>query len=392
MKPLIMMQWSDVNNLRQQRGYAPPDDVLALYPNEGISAEHAMGILLQNGRVEDAVNLLACAITPRVGVWWAYLCLQSVLRDVEADRARDGLSPAERRQQGVAALAEKLGDSSDIDAMVEEQKKLIDAQVKELEQAARGQKYLNPAERIKLKMAWIRREFEALRSSLPPGRLGDDGAPPLMDSLIDQINSKSREDAGQIVQGMSPPEVPGDLPSSERIFEAIEQKTAAIAPAVGKEIDKYFPPKLKGLPKPPTPERRRGAVAAALRWLLAPSDANGQLACEAAMAAKEGPESMLAYAAFWSSAHLQTETGTAPANPALPPMGISKCLLQLAQMEGGEKDYDARYELFLSYGLNCADGTCTWNERGEEVYLTTTPPRTHDPSSQLRTRSGFGRP
>lgn len=83
-----------------------------------------------------------------------------------------------------------------------------------------------------------------------------------------------------------------------------------------------------------------------------PSDENGQRACQAAIAAKKGPESMLAYTAFWSSTNMKTETGMAPANSALPPKGIASALLQLAMAEGGDMDYDERYRRSSPWTLN----------------------------------------
>ena len=133
-------------------------------------------------------------------------------------------------------------------------------------------------------------------------------------------------------------------------------------------------------------------MQAALRWLLVPSDENGQLACQAAIAAQSGPESMLAYAAFWSSTNLKTETGIAPTNPALPPLGISKTLLQLALLEGGDMDYDERYRKFLELGIECADGTCTWDEHGNPVRSKAPSANTSAADDRIfRTRSGFGR-
>lgn len=58
---------------------------------------------------------------------------------------------------------------------------------------------------------------------------------------------------------------------------------------------------------------------------------------------------------------MKTETGMAPATPALPPKGIASTLLQLALLEGGDMDYDARYREFLRLGIECADGTSTWD-------------------------------
>ena len=71
-------------------------------------------------------------------------------------------------------------------------------------------------------------------------------------------------------------------------------------------------------------------------------------------------------------------------------MGLSKTLLQLALLEGGDMDYDTRYAKFLELGIQCADGTCTWDEHGEPVRSDAEETRRSD-DRDLRARSGFGR-
>lgn len=393
-RPLVMVQREDVRTLRTLRGYKPEDEIMALFPIEQISGELALPILLHHGKVEDAVNLLACAIVPRVGIWWCWRCLQLVFKDIAEDEAKDGLTPPERREKEIKELAERLSDTSDIDAMVEDQKKLIDDKVRELEEEARRQGYLNPVERVQLKLQMINREFDELKGSLPPGSLGEEDEPGLMSELVNQLKKSAANDFEQMMRRMEPEgkaeEMPS-VPSSQRIFDAIRQKTEAVKPAIDREMAKYFPLKLRGLPPKASQAKKDAAAAAALRWLLAPTDDNGRLACEAAIEAQSGPESMLAYAAFWSSTNLKTETGLAPTNPALPPMGISKTLLQLALMEGGEMDYDARYEEFLRIGIECADGTSTWDEHGNEVRTEEKPASSVPRDDVFGRRSGFGR-
>lgn len=361
-RPLVMLWKESLEALCKTRGYEPTEEVEAFFPTRAITPELALVILLTHNRVEDAVNLLASAIMPRVGVWWAYRCMEMVQQDIEQDFAKDGLTPKERRAKANKELVAKLTDLSDIDAMIAEQKEAETRIVKELEEKARKREYLNPLERVQLKMQWAKRMEEQLRRKLPAGA----AEAPLSPAEQDMVN-RMKGSATSFLQHMEdlknpppPPELPVNVPPSARIFDAIRAKTAAIRPAVEKEMAKVFPLKLHGLPKPPSKEKQAAAKDAALRWLLVPSDENGQRACNAAIAAKQGPESMLAYAAFWSSTNLKTETGMAPTNPALPPMGISKTLLQLALLEGGDMDYDERYRQFLKLGIECADGSSTW--------------------------------
>lgn len=395
-RPLVMLRREKLESLYKTYGYAPDDEVRELYPMEEIGADLGLSILLMQGRTEDAVNLLASAITPRVGVWWAYLSLQMVFEDVRKDFEKDGLTPKERRKKEVEAKVKELTDTSDIEKMIEEHKKATDELVKKIEADAQGKVTLPPLERAKLKLQWIKREYAQYMKQESPDWKPETPSQPLPeDSWMRQKQIAIEQEWKEKIEALKAENdetLPPGVPDARKIFDAIKQKTAAIKPAIDKEMSKHFPLKLKGLPKPVSPARKTAAVEAALRWLLVPSDSNGKLACEAAVAAQAGPESMLAFTAFWASTNLVTETGVAPTNLALPPMGISKTLLQLALMEGGEMDYDARYAEFLRLGIECADGTCTWDEHGK--------PLRHDPGAApeaaqddriFRTRYGFGR-
>lgn len=391
-KPFVFLQREDIRTAMAVRGYSPGDDVQALFPSEMISTELAFQILLMQNRLEDAVNLLSCSIVPRIGVWWAYLCHQLVTEDIAQDFAKDGLTPAQRRQKQAEELAAKLCDTSDLDAMVEEHRERISKQIENLQQKAREQQYLNPFERARMKIQAIQSAFDEMKASFPPGTLGEENGPGIMADEIAQMQANIEMDFKQLIKETLPDDSPIQDPYADRIFETLRAKTADVPKAIEEEMNKHFPLKMRGLPPKPSPEKKSAAVQAALRWLLVPSDENGQLACQAAIAAQSGPESMLAYAAFWSSTNLKTETGIAPTNPALPPLGISKTLLQLALLEGGDMDYDERYRKFLELGIECADGTCTWDEHGNPVRSKVPSANTSAADDRIfRTRSGFGR-
>lgn len=389
-KPFIMLHQEELASTMNLRGYAPADEIRNLFPSENISTELALQILLMHNHIEEAVNLLSYAIIPRVGVWWAYLCLRMVCNDIDQEFRKDGLTPAQRREKAAQQMAAALSDTSDISALVDEQKQRIEEAAQRLEQEASRQNYLDPAKRIELKLAWVSKAFAQLEASLPPGSLGSADGPTIMAEVVKGMQESAGRDFEQIVQHFSPAEPSLDTPSSDLIFEAARAKTRAVPAAVEAEMKKHFPLPFRGMPASPSPAVKTSAVDAALRWLLVPTDENGQLACQAAIAAQSGPESMLAYAAFWSSTNLKTETGIAPTNPTLPPTGISKTLLQLALLDGSSMDYDTRYAKFLELGIRCADGTCTWDEYGNPVRSDEEETLHHD-DRDLRVRSGFGR-
>ena len=393
-KPCIFLHQESLADTMMLRGYAPEDEVQELFPTDQIGNELALQILLMHGKTEAAVNLLSACLIPRVGVWWAYLCLQLVQDDIQQDLAKDGCTPTERRQKSVDALAAKLTDTSGIEQDISERMKSIEQLRSELEEKVKNRDYLTPDQRLEVKLNYIRQFMEQMRDSLPQDVLGDPNAPLPMEDVVKQFKEMALRELDQYHESLTPkPEAEHPL-SFGPVYRALEEKTQAIKPALDEEMGKHFPLKLKGLPPLPSASKKAAAVQAALRWLLVPSDENGQLACQAAIAAKSGPESMLAYAAFWSSTNLKTETGIAPTNPALPPIGVSKTLLQLALQEGGEMDYDERYRRFLELGIECADGTCTWDEHGQPVRTDPTAPASNAApadDSVFHARSGFGR-
>ncbi len=391
-RPLVFLRKASVEELCRSQKYELSDELEELLPLPQVSAEMFLAILIRSGKIPEAVELLAQLMLPRVALWWALRCYRAVKEDIRNDFEKDGLTPDERQEKRVQDMVAELSDTSDIEALIEEHHKVMEEQRREAEEQARALKPLNPAQVISLKLDGFRQAMEAIGLPLSPGRSLTAAEQEAQDraeqSIVQAVELKLKP-----LMPPEPPPLPPELErvSGQRIFDKIREKAGAIKPALDKEMARHFPLKLKGLPPKPPQKKREAAVAAAERWLLAPTDANGQLACEAGVAAKGGPEGMLAYTAFWSSTNMATETGMAPANPVLPPLGVSKTLLQLALLEGGELDYDARYELFLKLGLACADGSSTWDEHGREV-------REQDPQEadtreqdMLRRRSGFGR-
>ncbi len=390
-KPLVFLKKTSVEELRRTQNYQIPEELEPLLPIPQVSGEMFLLILVHSGKIPEAVELLCHLITPRVGLWWALRCYHSVMDDIRRDFEKDGLSPAERRKKRADDMVATLTDATDIQAMVTENEKLMDDELKKSEKLIDDMHPMSPAEVIAKKIAAFKQTIVELGLTAPPAPL----TPPQLeaqkkiDLWIEEQMSAKMAPYLEAPPAQLPPAM--ERVSGDRIFAAIEEKTATIAPAVKKDMGKYFPLNIKGLPPLPSQKKKTDAIAAAQRWLLAPTDVNGKLASEAAIAAQSGPEAMLAFTAFWCASNMVTDTGKIPANPALAPLGISKTLYLLAMLEGGEKDYDARYREFLEIGIDCADSTSTWDVFGNEVRnddrITTTPVK----DSVLTRRSGFGR-
>lgn len=358
-RALVMLRHLTVREMRERLAMEVDPALVNLVEGTALTDELALFLLLQRNRIEEAVNFLAYAINPREGLWWAYRCLCMVRRDIEEDFAKRGLTPRQRQQKALESKMKELQDTSEIDALVATNKKAIADAKKSLEEEVSRIGYQNPMQRIQTKWKLIQHELALLKAGLSAEDWGDPEGPCIMEDMVRRMQENALRDLRDYADSLTPPADPADSPSA-RVYEAIRAKTAAVGPAVEKEMARFFPLKINGLPLKATAEQRQRATDAALRWLLVPNDENGELACQAAIAAKNGPESMLAYTAFWSSTNMKSPTGSVPAMEPLPPMGIWSTLLLLAQEEGGEMDYDERYHRFLTLGIECADGTSTW--------------------------------
>ncbi len=394
-KPLVFLKKNTVAELILTQNYQLTDDIADYLPTPQTTGETFLRILYHSGKTEAAVELMCHLLLPRVSIWWALRCYHIVKKDIRLDFEKDGLTPEQRRKKKVNDLVEQFSDTSEIDQMVEDHKKVMGEYAKNVEKQLKEKGPLSPIEVVARKMDEFQSAMEAIGIEFPaPDAPLSPQAQVFKARAKEALMKEIEKKMAPFIPPSTPPVIPPELErvSGDRIFEKIKEKTDAINPAIDKEMAKYFPLKLRGLPQKASQAKKDAALMAAQRWLLAPTDDNGNLACQAGVEAQNGPEAMLAFTAFWCSTNLKTETGLVPTNPALPPLGISKTLLQLALLEGGEKDYDARYEEFLNIGIDCANGTSTWDAYGHEVKPHAAPPAQQSPEKDmLLSRSGFGR-
>lgn len=398
-RPLIFTTKDSVEELAGKRGYTVPEAVQHLLPNERISGQLFMNILCQHGCTHDAVELLCYLMNPRVLVWWALRCYDGVQEECRLALGRDGMSPEEKRKADLQAKVAEVSDTSAIEQMIRANKQLQEKQAAEAEKALAAPDGMNPAKcvdmvlREVMKAAWDMLTPEE-RQAVPT---------PEQHRKATAFWDTARKNFDKAIEPMLPRKavpVPPEAQavSGDAIFAEIQKKTSSIGPMVQQEMGKYFPLKLQGLPKPPSKEKTDAALQAARRWLVMPTDDNGRLASEAAALVGKEPEGLLAYLAFWCSAAMVSETGTVPGNPKLAPRGMASLLEQLALLEGGDDDYEARFLTFLRLGIECADGTSTWNSDALEAGsaapippVAPLTPHTRDRSLDLFARRGFGR-
>ncbi len=389
-RPLVLLKKVSVEELCRRQNYIIPENIKNLLPFPQVSGEMFLLILVHSGKIPEAVELLSHLITPRVGVWWAIRCYRTVMDDIKKDFEKDGLTPAERRKKKALNIVAELKDTSEIDQMINKHQEAAKTLREDAEEMVKQFEPIAPTDVIKQKVQDLLNTMQQLGLS-PEERHPTPQDLQVRNKLNEWLTARLDEKMGFLNKATHP--LPPELAeiNGDSIAAKIREKTGSIKPTVEAELKKHFPLNIKGLPTLPSQEKKEEALKAAQRWLLVPSDSNGRLACDAAIAAKTGPECLLAYSAFWSSSNMVTETGQIPTNPALAPLGISKTLYLLAMLEGGEKNYDERYMEFLEIGIDCADSTSTWDVFGNEVRTDQTSIIKAPQNSVLTQRSGFGR-
>ncbi|MEG0024722.1 MAG: hypothetical protein RR553_01390 [Akkermansia sp.] len=364
-----------------------------------LSGQTAIMLLASAGKFKDASDILAYTMHPRVALWWGICCVEWLLKTKqEFLDAHKGLSPEEARSKKMDDDLAILTDTSEIDNLIKDHNQEMDEIISQIKKKGKEEK--NLIDLVIEQMESISTMMDELEKKFPKNEV--DEAHKLFQKSIEQqtkelgynpIEKAAEEMFYTLIPSSEPePDIKFPKMKAEQIFEKIQEKTSAVRPYVQGEIDKYFPLKFPGLPTPSTTEQKQEALEAAKRWLFTPSDENGARANQAALSAQDGPESLLAYSALWSSTNLMPGTGNViPPPPGLYALGISKAIFSCAIDLECDIPYDDRYELFLGMGLECATGISTWDEawkKEKTISIETTSMGSHN---DFGSRSGFGR-
>lgn len=325
----------------------------------------------QKGLFRDGCEFIARMLHRRAAVWWGYICLLSLLEELQnAEQPPENPHAAELRQQlkktGVTLPALE-GNPTDIDNMA----KMPDFDLKELASfpalppedpsgiAAASAKMKEKTNALTGLIPAPVRDFyqqkrEALRQ-LTRQRFGTTAEARFQ-------TAKQTAETSPLTYRINRTDTP-EMEAFLRLREAIETQRQAVAAQVKAALPQKYPatPEVSLQMMTDRKKRSDAAVQAVYRWVAAPDEVNSRLALECGNQAPGTPEGMLAYTAFWSFGDMAPEGKIiVPTPPELPGTGLNSALLMMAMSPGGTRKAPERYEIYFSLGMEVVLARNLW--------------------------------
>ncbi|MCP3968495.1 MAG: hypothetical protein GY750_14195 [Lentisphaerae bacterium] len=400
-KPLIMSNYETVQETIDKNAYVPDDDVRALIHDQ-MASEKLIFLLRSMGMTKEACDYMSYCMNRRVGVWWGYSCVEAINTEIEEQLKKSPLSFREQQKEEVKKKINALKDKSELDSILGEHNAKCDEFLGAMKKLSGPEitdktdplyesqsKILEAANRDNLDFA--AEELQNAMGNMPPKQLSK------AKQLVEKAFSIYEEQHGihpmkqlekEIMQSVAPEPIPEDTSIRDKYFGTIKQRCQEVKDYVNETINKHFPLKLPGLPKKPSKEAAGDAFFAAKRWILTPTNENGQKAFWLGKNIPNLPEGLCALTAFWSSSDLVPEQKEQiPPPPGLASNGIKNVIFMCAMKKGGSQTYDERYEQYFNLGIECMTGIQTWDKEWEKK-----PPRTEEElDDNLISKNGFGR-
>ncbi|MCP3965324.1 MAG: hypothetical protein GY750_06370 [Lentisphaerae bacterium] len=411
-KPLIMLDNKTPQEAMEKNAYKPSDDVRKLIKDK-MSSEELIGALRSKDMFKEACDLMAHCINRRVGVWWAYSCVDTVNKEVEAQLKISPFTPKELREKEVKAKLADLNDRSELDAL-QKQAAAEGNEYEKIAQKVTGEKLLKPDDPWAKAQAEFRsqqtkkfgpaeqavKEMDAALGNLSSQERAS------MRKGLDKIYAKYEAEHGvhpmaelekQLTLSISPE--PADMPdtptTADKYYAVVERKIKETEEFISRAMNKHFPLNIPKVKVPTLKDKVDDALFSVKRWILTPTDENGQLARDAAVPVISEPEGLCAVTAFWSSTDLlPEEKSILHPPPGLASSGVQNTIFLCAMKEGGSKDYDERYQEYFDIGIDCVSGVRTWDKvwhKKPERKYATPPKKESDFNECLNVKFGFGR-
>ncbi|QSH41539.1 hypothetical protein P0136_07495 [Lentisphaerota bacterium ZTH] len=401
-KPLIMLDFTTVQDAINKNAYEPDEDVEKLI-SENMTSERLIALLRSKGMVKEACDFMSFCVNRRVGVWWAYLCVETVNKEIEEEYKRNPLTFEERQKKEVKERVAEWKDTSELDAIKDQymgnisnfkasMDKLSGPRITDPKDPLKGTQDLIHSQMDKNSLDFSVKEIQKAIGNMDPKAVSE------ARDLLNKGYAKYEARHGihplkaieqELMKGIAPEPVPEDTSLRDKYFATIQSKIESIKQYINDSMGKHFPLNIPGLPKQASKEKIDGALFAAKRWILAPTDANGKIAMDSARKVASEPEGFCALSAFWSCTNLTPgeKTQVVPP-PGLYSNGIKSTVFMCAMKKGGNKKYDERYEDFFNIGIDCVCGIKTWDEAWKKEAARIVG---KDNSKNLESQYGFGR-
>lgn len=316
---------------------------------EALAAEYPdsdryLTALDQAQNYREACKYLAYDLHRRAAVWWGYLCVVDLLRELQKSPAkpRDISDIGAPRPFNIPEWAREPEDKPDPNA------------IEEMEQQMRG--HLD-----KLRQTVEESVSQEVRDTV--------------DEMIEIFKDEQRKQYGKTIWDVIDEftkiiKDEGDFvkidPNSpvftvdkelEAQLEKVRQETIETIKSVMPEPD---------LPK--LMKKKAAALDAVYRYVVSPDDENAAACLEIGNQLSDEPEGMLALVAFWSYGNLAPGKEQVVKTPAgMMANGLNGLLLMCALKVGGDRKPKERFESYYRIGYEVARGAENWGDSVEMI-------------------------
>lgn len=332
---LVLVEYQTLSEAEKKGGYVTPAILKYRYPNAN-SVEELLVSLADAGDFRECCDLLAAVMHKRVAVWWGYLCILDLLKELSEQPVKkkdiaDICKPKELKIPDWAKPKEEEPVDPELLTHLQESLEQAQSQINEVIKKI-------PPEVLDLYHKTFEKYDRAIKEECGYTRKE------LLKLCIDNFDplDSEKEDTDSPIEK-----------ATRELREQLEKKRQEIV----KQIKDAFPE------EPPHYKEnlRSSALDAVWRWIAVPNETNSQLCLSTGNACTAEPAGLLALTAFWSFGNLTPGEERVTLTPSgLTAKGLSGVLIQCASAEGGVKSFKERYKTYFEIGFEMACGRNLW--------------------------------
>lgn len=341
----LLLEHRTVDETIEQELFPARTELLSLaatYKN----SEDFLDQLLQRRSYKDVCSFLAYNLHKRSAVWWAYRCVLDLNDELKK-------KPAEKRS------IDDIGKPKPL--QVPEWARTPEEQPEDTEKALADFRSF-------MKQAFAEHEQ---RISCISQETRDEVSRAL-ELVMGEVKKQHGQDIFEMFQSICEKTIMSkgqdfkiDLENSPiiRAEKELKEKIEDVRKSTIEKVKAALPEKDEVALR----KNKEEALSCVYRYIISPDEDNAGACYEIGNKAPDTPEGLLALVAFWSFGDLMPKGETVVKTPSgLMANGINSLLLMLSLKEGGEKDFNARYEKYSSLGIEVADGSSNWGESIEK--------------------------
>ncbi|MCR5085331.1 MAG: hypothetical protein K6A65_07525 [Succinivibrionaceae bacterium] len=338
---LVLLQCQKVEDAVAASSYRVHSDFEELATAHPNSEDYLLA-LRDSGEAKEAMSFLAATLHRRVSVWWGYLCVVDLLRELkekpaEAQDLSTLAAPGSNQVPLPDWATPRQLPKPDIEGAMAKIQETLGSLPKALEMVPEGPREMFQA------------VFDGINNALK-AETGMDH-----DAIISLLARRAMEQQGADRIDLKNSPVYQMAEDLKQKIEKVRQETLATVMAALPRPDL----RLEALQK-------RNAMEAVFAYIAAPSDENAHRCMDIGNAIPDKPEGLLALCAFWSFGNMTPEgEQVVKTPPQLLKRGMDALLLTCALAKGGKRKLKERLERYLAIGIETATGELNWSAHVE---------------------------